>query len=476
MSQIAIGILVYLSVIFLISIFVAHKIQGSSKKFLFAGGTLPFFFVIFAQMEQALDGNATMGLFHLARDFGFWSALTIPLGLGISLTLAGLFFAEPLRKAKIITIGDYFRKKFGTTVERMAAILMIISFSILLAGNLAAVGQIIENLFNIGFVSAVILSFIFIFIYTYSGGFISDVVTDPIQVITFLIGIIGVLFLMISNFGTEIFISETAYDLSQFTSASNGAVINWATILALGLGDVIAVDFVARILAAKSTKDAKRGSLLGGIGTITIGSMFALFGVATLIFTNETGLFEILSNNFPAILVIFFLGAIITASFSTADGALLGPASLVARNLFHKKSKIDSGKDLLLTYTRFFTIIIGFIGVITALRISQPGILLTLAFDVVLCSLFACFAFGTFWIANKTAALYSIIAGGALRLFFFILTPTIFGVPNTLLYIKNNYFTEAFDGWATIVPFVVSIFVYTLITFISTRKKILAAT
>ena len=152
MSAIVVGLIVYIIITFVISLLVAYKVKGSSKNFLIAGGTLPFFFVIFAQIEQAIDGNATLGLFNLARDFGFWSALTIPLGLGISLILAGLLFAKPLREKKILTIGDYFRVKFGKEVEYIAAILMIISFSILLAGNLAAVGKIVEKLFGMGLV------------------------------------------------------------------------------------------------------------------------------------------------------------------------------------------------------------------------------------------------------------------------------------------------------------------------------------
>ena len=475
MSAIIIGLIVYLVITFLISLLVSYKVKGSSKNFLIAGGTLPFLFVIFAQIEQAIDGNATLGLFNLARDFGFWSALAIPLGLGISLILAGLLFAKPLREKKILTIGDYFRVKFGKEVEYIAAILMILSFSILLAGNLAAVGKIVENIFGVSFVYAVILSFIFIFIYTYIGGFISDVVTDPIQVITFIIGVVGALFWIIKDFGINAFASETAYSLTQFTSSSSGAVINWATILALGLGDIIAVDFIARLLAAKSTKDAQKGCLIGGIGTIIIGGLFALFGIGTLVLSDGSSeLFEILRNNFPVVIVILFLGAVITASFSTADGALLGPASLLARNIFHKKAKKIRGYDHLLKYTRFFIILMGIFGVFIALKIPQPGILLTLAFDVVLCSLFACFALGTFWLANKRAAIYSIIIGGSLRLLFFIFTPTIFGVPNTLLYIKNNIFTESFDGWATIIPFIISLFVYIFITILLRNKNQLA--
>jgi len=138
----------------------------------------------------------------------------------------------------------------------------------------------------------------------------------------------------------------------------------------------------------------------------------------------------------------------------------LGPAALAAKNILHKKPGKIRGKDVLLRYTRLFTVLVGVLGVFIAIKIPQPGILLTLAFDIVLCSLFACFVFGNFWVVNKSAALYSIVIGAILRLVFFVLTPTVYGAPYTLLYFDNNMFSAAFDGWATIAPFVVSLFVY----------------
>jgi SSS family solute:Na+ symporter len=87
-----------------------------------------------------------------------------------------------------------------------------------------------------------------------------------------------------------------------------------------------------------------------------------------------------------------------------------------------------------------------------ALRVPQTGILLTLAFDVMLAALAVPFIFGHYWSrANAAAAAAAIVVGSTLRLGFFVLTPTIYGVPNTLLYIPNPVVGTGFDGWATII-------------------------
>ena len=52
-------------------------------------------------------------------------------------------------------------------------------------------------------------------------------------------------------------------DLSALYSIENGALLNWAALFALGLGDVIALDFMERVFAAKNPKVARRGALWG---------------------------------------------------------------------------------------------------------------------------------------------------------------------------------------------------------------------
>ena len=57
-------------------------------------------------------------------------------------------------------------------------------------------------------------------------------------------------------------------DLSGLFDVANGALINWGAILALGLGDIVALDFMERVFAAKNPKTARRGALMGGALTM----------------------------------------------------------------------------------------------------------------------------------------------------------------------------------------------------------------
>jgi SSS family solute:Na+ symporter len=101
------------------------------------------------------------------------------------------------------------------------------------------------------------------------------------------------------------------------------------------------------------------------------------------------------------------------------------------------------------------------IAVLFALRVPETGILLTLAFDVMLAALAFPFIFGHYWSRASTAAAVAAIAvGTVLRVGFFVLTPTIYGLPNTLLYLPNSLLGEGFDGWATVLAAAASLVVF----------------
>ena len=96
----------------------------------------------------------------------------------------------------------------------------------------------------------------------------------------------------------------------------------------------------------------------------------------------------------------------------------------------------------------------------------QTGILLTLAFDVVLAGLFAPFVLGLFWSkANTPAALAAIILGSGTRLAFFVLSPTVYGVENTLMYLPNDLIPASFDGLPTLISPLVGLTVFVVLAF-----------
>jgi SSS family solute:Na+ symporter len=469
--MIILGIGITVLAVLIVGIAVARKIDGDSANYLVAGRRLGVPLVAVSLTAAAVDSNATVGNTDLTSQFGFWAGASLALGLAICLLLAGLFLAKPMNRMKLFTLGDFFRIRYSRPMEVIASILMIISFTTLLAGNLVACGFLLERFANIPYEWGVILSVALVLSYTIAGGLFSDAYTAAIQTAITVVAAVSLLVWVALSFGIVIPEGMGPFDFGQLTDPAQGAPINWATLVALGIGDLVAIDFMQRIFGAKSPEIARRACYIGAAGTAVIGTIFALVALsatAVLGISVEDGpvLFTLLDEYAPPLLAILVLSGIVAASFSTASGAILATSAVAVRNIFNVR-RAHAGADAhdpLLRWTRLAMFPIVIAGVLLAIRVSNTGILLTLAFDLMLACLAVPFLLGVFWKrGGSAAAVAAMVTGLVVRFGLFVLTPTIYGVPNDIAYLPNDLIPATFDGWPTIYGAIVSIVAYVVV-------------
>ncbi|MEL7355986.1 MAG: sodium:solute symporter family protein [Cyanobacteria bacterium J06634_6] len=468
------GIIVFLLGTLGIGVWASKQIKGDSENFLVAGRGLALPLAASTLMAQSVDSNATLGNTDLSAEFGFWAGAALPIGLSLCLFLTGTFLAKPMNRMGLLTIPDFYRVKYGRTVELIAACIMSLSFSFLLAGNLVAGGFMFQTFLGMSYVGGITLLAALVFAYTVSGGLFAVAYTDAVQIVIALVGSLGLLVYLLANFGLEVAPGTGPLALEQLTSVGAGAAINWASILALGLGNMVAIDFMARIFAADSPETAQKACYTASAGTLIVGIPFSVIALSSGSILEQAGvvaegpiLFALLQNVVPPVLGLMVLAAILSASLSTADGAILGTSSVLAHNVFgirHEAGHAGSG-DRLLKVTRLLSVVITLLGVFLGLRVPQTGVLLLLGFDLGFAGLVVPLLGGLFWPrATRQGALACIIAGSITRLIFFALMPTMFGVDNTLLYIPNSLFTADFDGLPTLISPLVGLIAYAIMS------------
>src|SRR3989339_182978 len=201
MELIQFGIIVTLFLSLFLGLMGGKYVKGKVENFFVAGRKMAIPLVGLALFAQAIDGNATMGNTSLAFDFGFWAGAAYPIGLAISLFLLGKFFAPKLHEMKLLTLADFFKKKFDRKIELTASILMLLSFSLLLAGNLAAISILLHSFFGINYQTAVIIISFIVLAYCVAGGIIADMISDVFQISLFVIGLLLCAIFIISKFG-----------------------------------------------------------------------------------------------------------------------------------------------------------------------------------------------------------------------------------------------------------------------------------
>lgn len=480
--MVILGVSITVLAVLVVGILVAKKVDGDSENFLVAGRRLGVPLVAVSLTAAAVDANATVGNTDLTADFGFWAGASLAIGLAICLLLAGIFLAKPLNGMKLFTLGDYFRVRYGRGVEITASVIMSIAFTVLLAGNLVACGFLMERFAGIPYAWGIILAVVLVLAYTVAGGLFSDASTAAIQTAITVVAAIALLVWTAMSFGIVIPEGMGPFDVGQLTDPAQGAPINWATLVALGIGDLVAIDFMQRIFGARTPQIARRACFTAAAMTAAIGTIFALVALtasAVLGLTAADGpvLYQLLDEYAPPMLAILVLSGVVAASFSTASGAILATSAVVVRNVFQRR-RIDGpdGRDRLLVWTRLAMAPIVVVGAAMAIQVSQTGVLLTLAFDLMLACLAGPFLVGIFWRRpGLVATLVSAIVGFTVRILFLALQPTIYGVPNDILYVPNTLVSADFDGWATLLAFAISFSVFLLVTWVSPRSEAEAA-
>lgn len=425
-----------------VGVMTSRLIKKSSKRYMIAGKSLPLFFIATMLTAQAVDGNSTLGNAGLVYLFGFWAGAALPLGLAICLFLTGLFYGQRLNKMSMLTLPDFYYRRFGKAPEGISSVLLMISFTILVAGNFAATGYILSTVLDIDLTWAILIGASVVLVYTYAGGLFSSAYTDIFQIYLAIIAFWAVFLFFYGGYGpapfdTMLGAAPPGYlDFSGLTDIGSGALINWAAIAALGLGDIVALDFMERVFAAKSPKTARNGAFIGGGLTLLTVIPTSFMGILALYLITDPALDPFLAlprialDHVPFPIGAAVLMGVLGASMSTANGGLLAISSVISRNLIQrdvlrgimKKPGMEDKK--LLRTTRIATIPMMVAAFILASQLPQPGIYLVVAFDIVFAGALAPLTLGLFWKkANMPAAIASLIGGTVLRLVLFFTIP-----------------------------------------------------
>jgi len=472
MLNFQIGLAIMILIFALAGISTYVLVQRSGKRFIIAGRSLPFIFIGTMFLAQATDANSTLGNAAAVYTGGFWSGFQFPLGLAICLVVVGIWYAKPLHRMNLITLPDFYFRRYGNTTEIIVSLLMAFSFIILVAGNIAGCGWILSSVFPISLVEGMLIMAGTVFVYTLAGGLFSCVATDIIQLYPAILAFIGSVIWLLSKFGWGFFaeaIPPGFLDLSGLTSVENGALLNWAGILALGLGDVIALDFMERVFAADSPDTARKGCYWGAFWTLVIGlcaSFMGLMGLSLFpdIADSREVLPQISMTVLPFILGLFTLAGVIGAGLSTANGGLLAICAVFARNILQRNilrtRREKMGEEemkrfdyKLLVYTRLMGIPVITAAITLAYFKPEPGIMLVLAFDVVFAGCFVPLTLGLFWKkANTPGALAAIIVGSLTRLILYFTIP------------------EHLAGLDTMIPPVVSLLVMVPVSLLTQKR------
>ena len=435
MSPLIVFVGFYLAVTILIGLLAARKVQ-SSADYMVAGRSLPLYmnmatvFATWFGAETVLSVSATF-----AKD-GLSGIPGDPFGASVCLVLAALLFAKIFYRMNLMTIGDFYKQRYGKTVEVITSFAIVASYLGWTSAQMTALGLVIHVLSGglIELNTAILLGGGVVLVYTIFGGMWSVAFTDLFQTVVILIGLSLVAWLVGDMAGgVSKVIAQAAAD-GKFNFLPADTKGWWAmagAFFAFAFGSIPQQDVFQRMTSAKDEKTAVRGTIYGGLiylcfafvpifiayaAVVADPAVAKLFGAEDAREIQKV-LPDLVLTKMPLWAQVMFFGALLSAILSTASGALLAPTSLFTENvlkpLYMDKLSPKMNDKQFLFVLRIILVTFTVIALLFALNSKSTMYeMVQNAYNVTLAGAFVPLLAGAYWKrATTQGALFAALGG-----------------------------------------------------------------
>jgi len=411
-----------------IGLYAATRVH-SAKDYVVAGRSLPIYIVTATVFATWFGSETVLGISSTFIKDGLAGIVADPFGSSMCLILVGIFFAAKLYRMNLLTIGDYYRRRYGRAVELICSMCIVLSYLGWVSAQVIALGLVFNVLSN-GSISqheGIAIGTAIVLVYTLFGGMWSVALTDFFQMTIIMLGMlyiafvlagmtggVGVVIAHASEAGKFQFWPElTAKDVLAFVGA-------WVTMM---FGSIPQQDVFQRVMSAKNERIAVTGSILGG-------SLYFLFAFVPIFLAYSALLIDpamtnqliekdaqlVLPNlilaHTPLFAQVMFFGALLSAIMSTASGTLLAPSVTFSENILRGFFAHLSDKQFL-WITRVVVVCFTGVVLVTAFN-SEMSIygMVENAYKITLVAAFIPLVFGLYWKRATTQGALAAIAAG----------------------------------------------------------------
>jgi Na+/proline symporter len=353
---------------------------------------------------------------------GLYSVVEDPFGASLCLFLFGFFFVRKLYNMKLLTLGDYFKIRYGKRTELIASIFLAPPYIGYIAAQLVAMGLILNVVVGLAVWKGVIISACIVTVYTYAGGMWAISITDFIQSIFIVCGML-VLAIVLSNKagGVAVVMNSVPEENFKFLPRLElkeivGYVAAWSV---LGLGSLPSQDVFQRAMSSGSVKTAVWSCHIAAFLYLTI-AMLPLFISLCIKYLYPDQVVNDAQLALPTMVMmhtampiqILFFGSLLSAIMSTTSSAILAPAAICAENIAKPLSRHRFSDKHLLWITRISVLIFSALATAMACMRSNIYELVSESSILSLVSLFVPLTMGLYWRrSSSTGALLSMVIG-----------------------------------------------------------------
>ena len=344
-------VIAYLIVSLGVGFYAATKVHTASD-YITAGRSLPMIVVVAMVFATWFGAETVLGIPATFLEENLGGTIADPFGASLALILFGLFFARPLYRMKLMTLGDYFRERYNRPVEMVISLAIALSYLGWVSAQVVALG-LVFNVLSDGIISQVQGIYIgaaVVLLYTLFGGMWSVALTTLVQMTVIVVGLLWIAKLVgdmpaVNGIAP---VMEHAAASGKFTfwpPLEWAAVVTFiAGLLTMGLGSIPQQDVFQRANTSKNERIAVWGTIIGGVLYFAFAAVpIYLTYAATLVDPALTTrllaedaqqvLPAFVKAHLPLYAQIIFYGALLSVIMSTASGTLLAPSVTISENI-----------------------------------------------------------------------------------------------------------------------------------------------
>ncbi len=349
------ALLGYLAVQLAVGAWASRRVR-SEDDYLVAGRRLGPGLATFSIFATWFGAETCIGAAGRAHARGLSSTSAEPFGYGLCLLVMGAIYAVPLWRRKLTTLADLFGRRYSTSVERLAAVLLVPGSILWPSAQMRGFAHVLSTAGGFDTDLAVKLAAGFCILYTIFGGLLADATNDFIQGIVLTLGLsvlAGGVMIRLGGAG-EAARALAASAVMARPDPSAAALL--ATVEAWAIpvcGSVLATELVSRVIACRSPEVARRSAFAGGalylaVGSIPVAVGLLAHGLGAPAGDPEQTLPAVARAVLPAAGYVLFAGGLVAAILSTVDSTLLVASGLLSHNLLVPVLRIEAQRTKVL--------------------------------------------------------------------------------------------------------------------------------
>ncbi len=433
-------VIAYLLVTIAIGLVAAKRVKTSAD-FAIAGRHLPLAMIVTTTFATWFGAETVLGIPAKFVNSGLNGVVEDPFGAGGCLILVGLFFAGKLYRMNLLTISDYYRERYGRSVEIFCSIIIMVSYLGWVSAQVTALG-LVFNLLSGGVISmpwGMTIGVVSVLAYTLFGGMWSVAITDFIQMIILVVGlaILAVYAGDQAGGADNVIALAVSQDLFKFLPEPNMKDILFflAAAMTIMFGSIPQQDVFQRVMSANSLNAATKGPIIGGICYILFAFVPMFLVVSALIIMPEQAaqlieedpqkvLPTLVMTQMPFVMQVLFFGALLSAIKSCASATLLAPSVTFTENIWRQFFPHQGDKQSLLAM-RVTVLVFSALVLLYAIQMQGSSIyeMVSGAYQVTLVGAFIPLLFGLYWAKATTQGAILSIAFGLSTWLLLLMTP-----------------------------------------------------